>query len=68
MSATLVGAVRGAAGEDGAAGVVATVVRSTFWGSAPAIARTATTTPTARAPSSTKKKLERRMGAMLGAD
>src|SRR3954454_2682260 len=66
MSATLVGAVRGAEGEV-AAGVV-TVVCSTFLGRAPATARTATTTPTARAPSSTKKKLEIRMEPMLGSE
>src|SRR4051795_7423636 len=66
MSATLGGAVRGAEGEV-ACGVV-TVVRSTFLGRAPATARTATTTPTARTPSSTKKKLERRMEPMLGAE
>ena len=55
MSATLVGAVRGAAGEVGCGvDAVVVVVRSTFWGSAPVTARTATTTPTARAPSSTE--------------
>src|SRR5215218_3399141 len=67
MSATLVGAVRGRAGEVACGVLVGVVVRSTFLGSAPATASTATTAPTATAPSITKKKLERRMPVMLAA-